>query len=204
MQNYYRVGYSLEAASLFLRGRGKAVYILPSSDPTFALLLVGFTEYDDDDLSVVDFAGTVKYAAPEYIETGRVSSKSDVWSYGVNLDGNRPQNEQKLLEWVKIYLDTKRFTLIIDSRLKGKYSLDSAQKLSLIANCCLSRDPKSRPTMSEVLEMVNQLITEVDIMPTQLLKSQENTKHKDENNQLGMSPWKLLKSCFKKECRCAS
>ncbi|MFS8017806.1 hypothetical protein Hanom_Chr15g01384751 [Helianthus anomalus] len=42
-------GVSLEAASLFLRGRGKAVYILPSSDPTFALLLVGFTEYDDDD-----------------------------------------------------------------------------------------------------------------------------------------------------------
>ncbi|MFS7983639.1 putative DNA polymerase III, clamp loader complex, gamma/delta/delta subunit, replication factor C [Helianthus anomalus] len=40
---------SLEAASLFLWGRGKAVYILPSSDPTFALLLVGFTEYDDDD-----------------------------------------------------------------------------------------------------------------------------------------------------------
>ncbi|MFS7933887.1 hypothetical protein Hanom_Chr04g00385101 [Helianthus anomalus] len=25
------------------------VYILPSSDPTLALLLVGFTEYDDDD-----------------------------------------------------------------------------------------------------------------------------------------------------------
>ncbi|KAM0020615.1 hypothetical protein Hdeb2414_s0025g00669061 [Helianthus debilis subsp. tardiflorus] len=41
-------GVSLEAASLFLRGRGEAVYILPSSDPTFALLLVGFTEYDDD------------------------------------------------------------------------------------------------------------------------------------------------------------
>ncbi|MFS8029154.1 hypothetical protein Hanom_Chr16g01518981 [Helianthus anomalus] len=42
-------GVSPEAASLFLRGRGKAVYILPSSYPTFALLLVGFTEYDDDD-----------------------------------------------------------------------------------------------------------------------------------------------------------
>ncbi|MFS7951069.1 hypothetical protein Hanom_Chr07g00590611 [Helianthus anomalus] len=40
---------SLEAASQFLRGRGKAVYILPSSDPTLVLLLVGFTEYDDDD-----------------------------------------------------------------------------------------------------------------------------------------------------------
>ncbi|MFS8005855.1 hypothetical protein Hanom_Chr13g01242271 [Helianthus anomalus] len=42
-------GVSLEAVSLFLRGRGKAVYILLSSDPTLALLLVGFTEYDDDD-----------------------------------------------------------------------------------------------------------------------------------------------------------
>ncbi|MFS8007473.1 hypothetical protein Hanom_Chr14g01261381 [Helianthus anomalus] len=49
MQNYYRVEVSLEAASLFLRGRGKAVYILPSSDPILALLLVDFTEYDDDD-----------------------------------------------------------------------------------------------------------------------------------------------------------
>ncbi|MFS7960206.1 hypothetical protein Hanom_Chr08g00700501 [Helianthus anomalus] len=47
-------GVSLEAASLFLTGRrktgrGKAVYILPSSDPTLALQLVGFTEYNDDD-----------------------------------------------------------------------------------------------------------------------------------------------------------
>ncbi|KAF5814165.1 hypothetical protein HanXRQr2_Chr03g0107691 [Helianthus annuus] len=51
MQNYYRAGgVSLEAASLFLQGRGKAVYILTSSDPTLALLLVRFTEYDDDDL----------------------------------------------------------------------------------------------------------------------------------------------------------
>ncbi|MFS7924423.1 hypothetical protein Hanom_Chr03g00272381 [Helianthus anomalus] len=48
MQNYYRVGVSLEAASLFLRNRGKTVYILPSSDHTFVLLLVGFTEYVDD------------------------------------------------------------------------------------------------------------------------------------------------------------
>ncbi|MFS7948834.1 hypothetical protein Hanom_Chr06g00564471 [Helianthus anomalus] len=33
-------GVSLEAVSLFLRGRGKAVYISPSSDSTLALLLV--------------------------------------------------------------------------------------------------------------------------------------------------------------------
>ncbi|MFS7941256.1 hypothetical protein Hanom_Chr05g00474061 [Helianthus anomalus] len=48
MQNYYRTGVSPETASLFLWGRGKAVYILPFLDPTLALLLVRFTVYDDN------------------------------------------------------------------------------------------------------------------------------------------------------------
>ncbi|MFS7933890.1 hypothetical protein Hanom_Chr04g00385131 [Helianthus anomalus] len=43
-------GVSLKAVSLFLRGRGKIVYILPSSDLTFALLLMGYTECDEDDI----------------------------------------------------------------------------------------------------------------------------------------------------------
>ncbi|MFS7974011.1 hypothetical protein Hanom_Chr09g00863421 [Helianthus anomalus] len=44
---------SLKAASLFLQGRCKAVYILPSSDPILVLLLVEFTEYDDDDFRLL-------------------------------------------------------------------------------------------------------------------------------------------------------
>nr|XP_043610699.1 serine/threonine-protein kinase PCRK1-like [Erigeron canadensis] len=113
------------------------------------------------------FVGTMGYAAPEYLAIGHLTSKSDVWSYGVFLyelitgrrpvDRNRPLNEQKLLEWVKPYLESNNFQRIIDPRLEGAYSLKSAQRLFFIANCCLSRDPKLRPKMSEVLEMVNQL-----------------------------------------------
>ncbi|MFS8012114.1 putative protein kinase RLK-Pelle-RLCK-VIIa-2 family [Helianthus anomalus] len=112
--------------------------------------------------------GTMGYSAPEYIQTGRLTTKNDVWSYGVFLyelitgrrpfDRNRPTEEQKLLEWVRPFLDVKNFPLIVDTRLEGKYSLKSALKLSLIANKCLSRNPKSRPKMSEVLEMVNRLV----------------------------------------------
>ncbi|MFS7909103.1 hypothetical protein Hanom_Chr01g00090851 [Helianthus anomalus] len=49
MKTTIELGVSLEAVSLFLWGRGEAVYILPSSDSTLALLLVGFSEYVDDD-----------------------------------------------------------------------------------------------------------------------------------------------------------
>uniref|UniRef100_A0A165WBF9 Protein kinase domain-containing protein n=1 Tax=Daucus carota subsp. sativus TaxID=79200 RepID=A0A165WBF9_DAUCS len=124
-----------------------------------------------DGLSHVSTAvvGTVGYAAPEYMQTGRLTAKSDVWSYGIflyelitgrrPLDTNRPKNEQKLLEWVRPHLtDMKKFQLILDPRLNGKYSIKSAQRLAAIANRCLVRKPKLRPKMSEVLEMINLLM----------------------------------------------
>ncbi|KAJ4720760.1 Receptor-like protein kinase [Melia azedarach] len=131
-----------------------------------------------DGLSHVSTAvvGTIGYAAPEYIQTGRLTSKSDVWSFGVflyelitgrrPLDRNRPKSEQKLLEWVRPHLsDVKKFTLILDPKLEGKYSLKSAQKLAAVANKCLARQAKARPKMSEVLAMLNQIVdtTEMEI-----------------------------------------
>ncbi|XP_076915017.1 serine/threonine-protein kinase PCRK1-like [Bidens hawaiensis] len=149
------------------------------------------------------FVGTMGYAAPEYLSVGRLTSKSDVWSYGVflyelitgrrPLDKNRPQNEQKLLEWMKPYLGTsKRFHKIIDPRLEGDYSLKSVQKLSFIANCCLCRDPKSRPKMSEVLEMVNKLIE----APSEAVNSVKETV----NDSTKDSRLSSYFSCFRKPC----
>ena len=113
--------------------------------------------------------GTLGYASPEYIQTGRLTSKNDVWSYGVflyelitgrrPLDKNRPKSEQKLLEWVKPYLsDVKKFRHVVDPRLEGKYPLKSALKLATVANKCLVRNRKARPMMSEVLEMMNRIV----------------------------------------------
>ncbi|KAL6979184.1 Serine/threonine-protein kinase pcrk1 [Sarracenia purpurea var. burkii] len=115
--------------------------------------------------------GTVGYAAPEYVQNGRLTAKSDVWSFGVVLyelitgrravERNLPRNEQKLLEWVKPYVsDSKKFNLIIDPRLEGRYCIKSAQKLASLANKCLMKQPKSRPKMSTVVEMLGNIISE--------------------------------------------
>ncbi|KAG6605454.1 Serine/threonine-protein kinase PCRK1, partial [Cucurbita argyrosperma subsp. sororia] len=115
--------------------------------------------------------GTVGYAAPEYVQTGRLTAKSDVWSFGVVLyelitgrravERNLPRNEQKLLEWVKPYVsDPKKFHLIIDPRLEGECDIKSAQKLASLANKCLMKQPKNRPKMSEVVDILGNIISE--------------------------------------------
>ncbi|KAK0606204.1 hypothetical protein LWI29_035125 [Acer saccharum] len=115
--------------------------------------------------------GTVGYAAPEYVQTGRLTAKSDVWSFGVVLyelitgrravERNLPRSEQKLLEWVRPYVsDSKKFHLIVDPRLEGQYCIKSAQKLASLANKCLMKQPKSRPKMSEVVEILGNIISE--------------------------------------------
>ncbi|XP_074561136.1 serine/threonine-protein kinase PCRK1-like isoform X2 [Curcuma longa] len=132
--------------------------------------------------------GTLGYAAPEYLQTGRLTSKSDVWSYGVVLyelitgrrpiDRNRPRGEQKLLEWVKPYItDAKKLRIIMDPKLQDDYSLKSATRLVYVANRCLVRLPKSRPKMSEVVEMVQQIVGNAEVTAPQapLRSSEEKT-----------------------------
>ncbi|XP_073267434.1 serine/threonine-protein kinase PCRK1 [Populus alba] len=115
--------------------------------------------------------GTVGYAAPEYVQTGRLTAKSDVWSFGVVMyelitgrravERNLPRGEQKLLEWVKPFVsDSKKFHLIVDPRLEGQCCIKSAQKLAALANRCLAKQPKSRPKMSEAVEILGNIISE--------------------------------------------
>ncbi|CAL9047918.1 probable serine/threonine-protein kinase PBL19 [Musa acuminata AAA Group] len=111
--------------------------------------------------------GTYGYAAPDYIETGHLTIKSDVWSFGVvlyeiltgrhSLDRNRPTNEQKLLDWVRQFpVEARKFTMIMDPRLRSEYSLEAARKIAKLANSCLVKNPKERPSMSQVVECLKQ------------------------------------------------
>ncbi|XP_045804402.1 probable serine/threonine-protein kinase PBL9 [Trifolium pratense] len=112
--------------------------------------------------------GTYGYAAPEYLATGHLTTKSDVYSYGVVLlemlsgkravDKNRPSGQHSLVEWAKPYLANKRKVFsVLDSRLEGQYSSDESYRVATLALRCLSTESKYRPNMDEVVRILEQL-----------------------------------------------
>lgn len=115
--------------------------------------------------------GTLGYAAPEYVATGHLTPKSDVYSYGVVLlellSGRRALDEEKagcveeiLADWVKPFLSDNRGVFrIMDTRLGGQYSKKGAQAAASLALQCLDAEPKNRPTMSYIVSALEQLQT---------------------------------------------
>ncbi|XP_020529532.1 probable serine/threonine-protein kinase PIX7 isoform X1 [Amborella trichopoda] len=113
--------------------------------------------------------GTYGYAAPEYVMTGHLTSKSDVYSFGVvlleiltgrrSIDKNRPGGEQNLVAWARPRLaDKRKLRQLVDPRLELNYSIKGVQRVAQLAYYCLSRDPKSRPSMDDVVKGLTPLL----------------------------------------------
>ncbi|XP_042035245.1 receptor-like serine/threonine-protein kinase NCRK isoform X3 [Salvia splendens] len=111
--------------------------------------------------------GTFGYFAPEYAIVGRASLKSDVFSFGVVLleiiTGRKPihkasnKEAESLVIWATARLhDSKRVIHELpDPRLQGKFEEEEMQVMAYLAKECLLLDPDSRPTMSEVVQILS-------------------------------------------------
>ncbi|KAI3784417.1 hypothetical protein L1987_43516 [Smallanthus sonchifolius] len=112
--------------------------------------------------------GTYGYAAPEYIATGHLYVKSDVYGFGVvlleimtglrALDTKRTGPQSNLVEWARPLLpNRKKLKTIMDARIEGQYSSKGAILLAQLVLHCLEQEPRKRPSMKEALEVLEQI-----------------------------------------------
>ncbi|KAK4285818.1 hypothetical protein QN277_002465 [Acacia crassicarpa] len=110
-------------------------------------------------------AGTFGYLAPEYFDTGRATVKGDVYSFGVVLlellTGKKPYDEafieegSKLVTWVKAVVQERKGELVLDNTL-GSCPMKEVDNVFNVAMMCLEPDPLKRPTMAEVVTLLEE------------------------------------------------
>nr|XP_043624065.1 proline-rich receptor-like protein kinase PERK3 [Erigeron canadensis] len=115
-------------------------------------------------LSHSDVVGTFGYLAPEYFMYGKVSEKMDVYSFGVVLlellTRKRPissdpvKGEDSLVMWAKPKLEKGDLASILDVDLDKEADKDQIVRMALAATLCLTRSARRRPTMSQVLKVL--------------------------------------------------
>ncbi|KAL8265158.1 hypothetical protein R6Q59_023288 [Mikania micrantha] len=110
--------------------------------------------------AVIPVEGTFGYLAPEYFMHGIVDEKTDVFSFGVLLleiiTGRMPIDSDKrnLVLWAKPLMESGDIRRLADSNLADVYDFDQMRRLALIASCCVQQSSELRPSMTEVLEVL--------------------------------------------------
>ncbi|KAK3151146.1 hypothetical protein QOZ80_3AG0242320 [Eleusine coracana subsp. coracana] len=108
-------------------------------------------------------AGTFGYLAPEYMQSGRATEKTDVYSFGVLvleiLSGKRPTDSSfiekglNIVGWLNFLASENRERDIVDQNCEG-VQIETLDALLSLAKQCVSSLPEERPTMHRVVQML--------------------------------------------------
>ncbi|WJX56124.1 LRR receptor-like serine/threonine-protein kinase FEI 1 [Trifolium repens] len=108
-------------------------------------------------------AGTFGYLAPEYMQSGRATEKTDVYSFGVLtlevLSGKRPTDASfiekglNIVGWLNFLITENRPRDIVDPLCDG-VQVESLDVLLSMAIQCVSSSPEDRPTMHRVVQLL--------------------------------------------------
>ncbi|KAK7292696.1 hypothetical protein RJT34_15548 [Clitoria ternatea] len=168
--------------------------ILLDSDFTAKVSDFGLAKLIGRDFSRVlaTMRGTWGYVAPEWISGVAITTKADVYSYGMTLlelIGGRRNVEAPLSAggggengcesgekwffppWAAQQIIESNVTNVIDKRLGNVYNIEEAKRVALVAVWCIQDDEAMRPTMGMVVKMLEGLVEVTVPPPPKLLQA---------------------------------
>uniref|UniRef100_J3L283 non-specific serine/threonine protein kinase n=2 Tax=Oryza brachyantha TaxID=4533 RepID=J3L283_ORYBR len=126
----------------------------------------GLAKFTNDSLTHIStrVMGTFGYMAPEYASSGKLTDRSDVFSFGVVLlelitgrkpvDSSQPLGEESLVEWARPLLvdalETDDFRELADPALERRYSRSEMRRMVEAAAACIRHSVAKRPRMVQV------------------------------------------------------
>lgn len=115
-------------------------------------------------------AGTFGYLAPEYAATGRVTTKVDVYAFGIvlmeiitgrkALDETLPEEKSHLVTWFRrVLINKDNLHKAIDQTLDpDEETYETICKVAELAGHCTAREPFQRPDMGHAVNVLGPLV----------------------------------------------
>ncbi|KAI5329750.1 hypothetical protein L3X38_029147 [Prunus dulcis] len=128
----------------------------------------------EEDMVVTRVVGTPGYIPPESVRELQMTSKTDVYAFGVVVaelitgqraivrDNREPKRMKSLSSVLYAVFQEKdpeaALEAKVDGNMKGSYPIEEVYKMAEIARRCSSEDPVDRPEMRDIVQTLSQIL----------------------------------------------